>query len=294
MQNDLARNSGGQLTVLFNKLRHKTTLNGEGRNCERMLNMTSGVFDDYSQYYDLLYKDKDYEAETAYIIDLIEKYSSGGAKTILEFGSGTGIHGSLLAKKGYSVYGIEMSPDMVKRAKAREVESERGCFKSTVGDIRKINLDMSFDVILSLFHVISYQTTNEDLKSTFENAAYHLKQGGCFIFDVWYAPAVLSIKPTVRVMTIDDNEIQLTRIAEPVLYEDKNIVEVNYTLFVENIADNSFQRINETHRMRYFTTPEIMLFLNQYGFELLHSEEWMTGNMPSINTWGVCYIGKKR
>ena len=256
--------------------------------------MKFAIFNSYSQYYDLLYKNKDYEAETAYIIDLIEKHSSGGANIILEFGSGTGIHGSLLAKKGYSVYGIEMSPYMVKRAKAREIESEIGCFKSIAGDIRKVKLDRSFDVILSLFHVISYQTTNEYLKLTFENAAYHLKQGGSFIFDVWYGPAVLSIKPTVRVMTTNDVGIKLTRIAEPVLYEDKNIVDVNYTLFIENVSDNSFQEINEKHTMRYFTTPEIMLFLNQYGFELIHSEEWMTGSRPSIDTWGVCYIGRKR
>jgi SAM-dependent methyltransferase len=199
-----------------------------------------------------------------------------------------------LAKKGYSIHGIEMSSDMIQRAKAREIESKEGSFKSIAGDIRKTKLDRSFDVLVSLFHVISYQTTNEDLKSTFENAAYHLKQDGVFIFDVWYGPAVISIKPTVRVMTMNDNEIQLTRIAEPVLYEDKNIVEVNYTLFVENIADNSFQKINERHTMRYFTTPEIRLLLNQNGFDLLQSEEWMTGNMPSINTWGVCYIGRKK
>ena len=255
--------------------------------------MKSPVFNNYSKYYDLLYKDKDYEAETAYIVDLTEKYSSG-AKTILEFGCGTGIHGNLLAKKGYRVHGVEMSPDMIKSAKTREVESEEGCFKSIAGDIRKIKLDRSFDVLVSLFHVISYQTTNEDLESTFENAACHLEQGGVFIFDVWYGPAVLSIKPTVRLMTINDNEIQLTRIAEPVLYEDKNIVDVNYTLFIENIEDNSFQKINEKHTMRYFTTPEINLLLNQNGFELLHSKEWMTGNKPSIDTWGVCYIGRKR
>ena len=31
------------------------------------------VFNDYSQYYDLLYQDKDYEAEVNYILDLIKK-----------------------------------------------------------------------------------------------------------------------------------------------------------------------------------------------------------------------------
>ena len=255
--------------------------------------MKPTVFMDYSLYYDLIYKDKDYQAEVSYIHSLLCKYKPD-EKTILEFGSGSGIHGSLLAEKGYEVYGIEMSSEMVKIAKTREMESKGGSFKSVVGDIRKIKIDQSFDVLLSLFHVISYQTTNEDLKLTFENASFHLKQKGLFIFDVWYGPAVLSIKPEVRVKTINHKQIKLTRIAEPVLYEDKNIVDVNYTLFIENLNEKSFQKITEKHTMRYFTTPEIELWLNQSGFELIHAEEWMTGSKPSINTWGVCFITRKK
>ena len=57
----------------------------------------------FNNYSTIFFKDKDHEAKTAYNISLIKKYSSG-VKTILEFGSGTGIHGNLLAKKGYSVH----------------------------------------------------------------------------------------------------------------------------------------------------------------------------------------------
>ena len=62
--------------------------------------METKVFDAYSNYYDLLYQDKDYVAETEYINSLISSYSKN-AESILELGSGTGIHAGLLANIGY-------------------------------------------------------------------------------------------------------------------------------------------------------------------------------------------------
>ncbi|MBL7937685.1 MAG: class I SAM-dependent methyltransferase, partial [Bacteroidia bacterium] len=67
--------------------------------------MDKKVFETYSQYYDLLYKDKNYISETDYIVSLIETFNLS-TKNILELGCGTGIHASLLAEKGYYVEGI--------------------------------------------------------------------------------------------------------------------------------------------------------------------------------------------
>ena len=50
------------------------------------------VFEKYAQYYDLLYQDKDYRAETDYILSLIKKYQPETSQS-LEFGAGSGIHG---------------------------------------------------------------------------------------------------------------------------------------------------------------------------------------------------------
>lgn len=66
----------------------------------------------YSQYYDLLYEDKDYIAEANYIADLINTYRPH-SKSILELGSGTGKHAFLLAEQGYKILGLERSADMV-------------------------------------------------------------------------------------------------------------------------------------------------------------------------------------
>ena len=45
--------------------------------------------------------------------------------------------------------------------------------------------------------------------------------------------------------------------------------------------------------MRYFSLPEIELFANKSGFKIISSEEWLSGKIPSFNTWGVCWFFRK-
>jgi ubiquinone/menaquinone biosynthesis C-methylase UbiE len=49
------------------------------------------VFNAYARYYDLLYNDKAYHSESAYIHSIIKQYVPN-AKSVLELGSGTGAH----------------------------------------------------------------------------------------------------------------------------------------------------------------------------------------------------------
>ena len=64
------------------------------------------VFDEYARYYDRLYRDKDYQAEADYVAGLIQRFNPN-AHSILELGSGTGIHAALLAEKGFTVHGSD-------------------------------------------------------------------------------------------------------------------------------------------------------------------------------------------
>ncbi|MEX2016820.1 MAG: hypothetical protein WD873_09250 [Candidatus Hydrogenedentales bacterium] len=57
-------------------------------------------FQKYAAFYDLLYRDKDYAAEAAYVAGTIRS-AVPGARSILELGSGTGRHGRLLAGLGF-------------------------------------------------------------------------------------------------------------------------------------------------------------------------------------------------
>lgn len=248
--------------------------------------MSNSVFNAYSRYYDLLYRDKDYVGEAAYIQNLLAR--NGIAKgDLLEFGSGTGLHGCLLAASGYTVHGIERSAAMV--AKAQKAPG----FSCEQGDIATAKMDRTYDAVVSLFHVISYQTTNERLQAVFANAAKHLSSGGLFVFDFWYSPAVYTHKPSIRVKRMADEQVEITRIAEPVIHPNENRVDVNYTIYASELETGAVQTLQEIHPIRHFSLPEIDLLAGVHGFEHIQAEEFFTGDEPSEKTWGVCMVLRK-
>lgn len=248
--------------------------------------MPTSVFNVYSRYYDLLYRDKDYAGEAAYIHELLMRNGISGAD-LLEFGSGTGKHGRILASLGYTVHGIELSPDMVERT-----ERLPG-FTCQQGDIANVEMGRVYDAVLSLFHVISYQVDNAQLSAVFANAAAHLSRGGLFAFDFWYTPAVYVQKPLVRVKRMADDQIEITRIAEPVIYPNENRVDVNYTVFLRQQNGGDIQAFQERHPMRHFSLPEIDIMADLHGFERVTAEEFLTGSSPCESTWGVCVVLKR-
>lgn len=247
------------------------------------------VFKQYARYYDLLYKDKDYPGEAAYIRKLVEKHAPG-AKSILELGCGTGKHARLLSAMGYAMTGVDMSADMLAEARSRSGQDGSSAIAFHEGDIRTFRLAEKFDVVVSLFHVISYQVTDADMRAALWTAREHLKPGGVFIFDVWYGPAVLTQIPSPRVKRLENAAIKVTRIAEPVLRADENRVDVNYNVFITDKASGKVDELNETHHMRYLFRSELGLFLGEAGMRIDGEEEWMTGNRPGTGTWGVCFV----
>ena len=254
------------------------------------------VFGNYARYYDLLYRGKDYAGEANFIHGLIQKYAPN-AGSILELGCGTGKHAELLSKMGCEVLGVDMSREMLEAANRRLSDLEEKWAKKLSfdhGDIRTYRTDRRFDTVISLFHVMSYQTTNKDLQDVFETSRVHLKRGGVFIFDCWYGPAVLTDRPAVRIKRLGDDTIQVTRIAEPKIHANENIVDVNYHVFIKNKPTGIVEELKETHCMRYLFKPEIALLFEQAGFEFVDSFAWMTGREPGFDTWGVCCVGKTR
>jgi SAM-dependent methyltransferase len=252
----------------------------------------SSLFSEYAHYYDLLYRDKNYQAEADYVAGLIHRFQPD-AQSILELGSGTGIHANLLAKQGYRVHGIERSQEMLVRAQnaaqAFKQTSSIGQLDFSQGDIRTVRLSKHFDVVMALFHVMSYQTTNDDVLAAFRVAREHLKEGSLFIFDVWYGPAVMTERPEVRVKRMADDQVEITRLAEPVLFPNENRVDVHYHIFVRNLVTQVVTEVKESHSMRYFFNPEIEWIAHQTGFHCLHVEEWLSRKVIGCDTWGVCF-----
>lgn len=242
----------------------------------------------YNNYYDLLYKHKDYKREAQYIAHHIKSITPN-ATSIIELGSGTGNYAQHLCKQGYKVTGIEISQEMAAIAEAKAIDG----FTGITNDITSFDLNKKFDAAVALFHVISYLTTNEKIIECFKKVSKHLNPNSLFIFDVWYTPAVYIQSPQKRVKQLKQEDIEINRVAEPIVNYEDNTVEVKYEMCIHNTAENKTEVLKETHKLRHFSTPEIKLFAELTGFKLLRAEEFLTAKSQGSDTWGVCYILQK-
>jgi SAM-dependent methyltransferase len=253
------------------------------------------VFADYSKYYNLLYASKDYPQETDFVVSLLKKHAQTPIQSILELGAGTGKHAALLAEQGYNIVGIDQSATMLEMAGslcgtlpksvAEKIELQQG-------DVRTYQINKTFDAAVALFHVMSYQITNQDVEDTFNTVKKHIKPGGLFIFDCWYGPAVFHERPEVRHKQFQDQFLTIDRVAVPTMVENENKVKVHYHLYAKQNGQETFQKTEEEHWMRYFFLPEMEQFCAKFGMKIVHAGEWLTNASLSRSTWGACFVVK--
>ncbi len=251
----------------------------------------NSTFKNYSKFYNLLYKDKDYDSEVDYINKLISQ-NTKLKKSILDLGCGTGIHAEMLYDKGYEIFGVDISKEMLDVA-VDSAKKKNKKIKYICSNITDLRIKRKFDIVTSLFHVISYLNTNDDLLKAFKNINNHLNKDGLFIFDFWYGPGVLNDKPELRVKRVEDDNIECLRLTEPVIHNEINCVDVKFELHVKEKKSDKNEITRETHRMRYFFDTELELLFDITGFKLLKKYKWLTFEKPDFNTWYSVWILKK-
>jgi len=250
------------------------------------------IFADYSKYYNIFYQDKDYPGEVAYVETLLKKHSVHPIHSILDIGCGTGRHAQLLAQKGYEVHGIDLSAKMISIAKEDSCHIPGLSFHQA--NATAFTIDKKFDAAVSLFHVMSYQTTDDAISATLRRTHHHLHDKGLLIFDFWYGPAVLQDPPETRERQYEQEDIKITRIAKPVIHANDNIVDVHYEIHLENLMSHEEQTFTECHRMRYFFFPELSRMLATAGFEIIKNHTWMScTNDLSSDNWNGLIIAQK-
>jgi SAM-dependent methyltransferase len=220
----------------------------------------------YARLYDEFHTHKDYASEC----DLIERawgrFGRDPITRVLDLGCGTGGHALVLAQRGYTVTGVDQSAAMVRIAAAKAADA--GLTTTwIVGDLRAVDAGGGFDAALVMYSTLGYMLENDDVLSALRNVRRHLRPGGLLMLDVWYGPAVLTIKPSDRVSVVETTQGRMIRTATAELDARHHRCTVHYHLW-HLAGDRVAAEDAEQHVVRYFFPLELELMLTQSGFAL--------------------------
>lgn len=247
----------------------------------------------YADAYDAIYREKDYEGEVDLIERILARYGLDGPKRLLDLGCGTGNHALPLARRGHSVVGVDRSPPMLARARAKAAAAGLASPPEFhEGDIRELDLGESFDAVLMMFTVLGYQYEEADLMATLATVRRHLEPGGLFIFDVWNGPAVLADRPGERRISVTDESTRITRQTRAALDIPRHLCRVSFDL--QRIdAGGRAEEWREEHVLRYYFPQELELALHQNRLDLLQFRGFPNDKLPpDERAWNVIGVAR--
>jgi SAM-dependent methyltransferase len=136
-------------------------------------------------------------------VDFLAGLAGDGAA--LELGIGTGRVALPLSRRGVTVCGIDLSSQMVERLRAKPGADR---IQVTLGDFATTRLPGEFTLAYLVYNTINNLTSQDDQVTCFQNAAAHLRPGGCFVVEVG-VPQLQRLPPgeTVRPFTVTPSRL---------------------------------------------------------------------------------------
>jgi SAM-dependent methyltransferase len=103
--------------------------------------------------------------------------------TVLDMPCGVGRHAIELAKRGFTVTGVDRAETYLERARER-ADTEDVDVKFVHEDMREFRQEESFDAILHLWNSFGYFADEDDNRQVLENFHASLNDGGVLVMDV--------------------------------------------------------------------------------------------------------------
>lgn len=132
--------------------------------------------------YPFLFPEERFAVAAAQVEQLLALTDIRGG-VVLDLCCGPGRHATVLAKKGFTVTGVDISPFLLEQAKAR-ARTEGATVEWMLDDMRHFVRPEAYDLVLSLFTSFGFfGNKNDDLK-VLGNIYQSLKPGGACVMDM--------------------------------------------------------------------------------------------------------------
>jgi len=224
------------------------------------------MFTDSSDIYDLVYSFKDYEKESADIIQTIKSVRPD-CKSILDIGCGTSEHHKYL-NKHFSVDGLDLNENFIKTSRQKNPGGQY-----SVGNMVRFGLNKQYDVIICLFSSIGYLQTLDEIVSALRCFHAHLKSNGLLIVEPWFNKSNWQ-SGKVHMVSVDQENLKICRMNKAFTSGDFTIINFHYLVGTE---DNGVKHFVEEHKLRLTSEEEMVQAFKQADFEVTFDKKGLIG-----------------
>ena len=206
------------------------------------------MFSESAALYDLIYSSfKNYESETDQLATLLANVRPG-LRAMLDVACGSGEHARLLTERhGLSVDGVDLDPDFVRIAQAK---NPAGRFVQ--GDMCDFDLGRQYDAVVCRFSSIGYVRTIDRVAQAIGRFRAHLAPNGVIVVEPWFAPGVLQDGYTTTNVAERDG-VRVERRSRTEIVERLSRLHFDY-----DIDDHGRTRhASEVHELGLFTPEEM-------------------------------------
>ena len=217
-----------------------------------------GAYEALAASYDRLTNDVDYGAIVAFYEEILKKEGLK-PRTAVDLACGTGSVSAILAGKGLSVIGVDMSEEMLTAAQQKCAELQNPP-RFVCQSLQRLCLPRGVDLAVCALDSLDYITNPEDCKKAIRRVWKALNPGGMFIFDV-NTPEKLRAMDG-QVFLDEDDDVYCVWRGE--FDEETNICSYGMDLFQRR--GDIWERSFEEHQEYAYSEATLRGFLKDAGF----------------------------
>ena len=244
------------------------------------------AYEAFASVYDIFMEQVEYDQWMNHIHAIWEKFGLQ-PKTVIDLGCGTGSIALPLAKEGYDVIGVDLSPEMLTEADHKAME-EGVSVRFACQDMTELELGEEADCILSLCDSMNYLTEDGQLEDAFKSIAQHMKQESLFLFDL---NTEYKFKEVLGQNVFGSAEEHAAYIWENDYDDEEKINEYYVSFFIEN-EDGFYERIEEFHYERAYSMEEIEEGLQAAGMELVEVYDGYSFDAPRAESERLLFAAR--
>ena len=216
---------------------------------------------------------------------VVERLGLEPGARILDVACGHGRHSLELARRGFRVTGVDLSPRSLELAR-KAAKGDSLDIEFVERDARALDFDAEFDAAINLFtSVIGYFEDDADSQKVLRAAARALVPGGSFLVDTVNAFALGRRYQEAMWDELESGGVMLHRGSFDLL---KGRNEVTWTFIRE---DGS--RSELTHSLRIYTPHELARMFDAAGLTVVDSWGGFDGQELGFDTWRLILRGDK-